>query len=654
MSQNLRHGISSTNLFTKLFPELQPFSATVDELRLLANLMRDPTLRLPSVDNRNYAGLTYLGQFIDHDITREKNTVLGNSAVNTNTLINERTSWFDLDSVYGDNNSLLNAQGLFDFSVNQFGEEDLPRNSDGTAIIGDPRNEENLIIAELHFVFLKFHNKVMQDLQLANPTMLLPQLISQAQKIVQWHYQFIIVNEFVKEISGKYFSRIFDVNTSTPIVHPAIKNIGAKIPLEFNGACYRFGHSNVRDGYYINDQFDIFPLFDPVLPDLTGFKPRPVRQVIDWSMFFPMPFTKGFQEWEGIDPFVVNSLFQLPGVVATGEPILPLRSMIRGTMYGLPSGQDLARALGVPEEEILSVSKGSLVFQTINGVVLPQELEILNLKFGESTPLFYYILMEAWVFGNGDALGPLGSLVVGGVILNLLQINQDSYLNNAFSPTAGLFGCITTGEYYFTELITYALDLRPYTPADIIPDLKTNFFDQHSVNQFSVAQGRVHPLQPTIQPNLIPEIPVTPFPGYQIDQFDPTLILGMATQEEVNIVATNAVANGFNSVYAVVKFIANKNIEAIALGLLAPFGKKVPRPIVNTPFVLPDDIPIPVEITQSQLRGRALTQTLNESLRFTVEEANAILLQVQEEINNALTGTPVINLTNFINGDILV
>ena len=368
-----------------------------------------------------------------------------------------------------------------------------------------------------------------------------------------------------------------------------------------------------------------------------------------------MPFTKGFQEWEGIDPFVVNSLFQLPGVVATGEPILPLRSMIRGTIYGLPSGQDLARALGVPEEEILSASKGNLVFQSINGVAPPQELEILNLKFGESTPLFYYILMEGWIFGNGETLGPLGTLVVGGVILNLLQINQDSYLNNAFSPTAGLYGCKVTGEYYFTELITHALDLRPFTELDIIPDLRTNFFDQHTVNQYTIAQGRVHPLQPTIQPDLIPEIPVAPFPGYQIDQFDPTLILGVSTQAEVNTVATNAVANGLNSVYAVVKFIANKNIEAIALGLLAPFGKRVPRPVVNPPFVLPDDLPVPVQITLSQLRGRALTQTLNESLRFTVEEANAVLLQVQAEINTALTGIPlVINLTDFINGDILV
>jgi len=329
--------------------------------------------------------------------------------------------------------------------------------------------------------------------------------------------------------------------------------------------------------------------------------------------------------------------------------------MIRGTLYGLPSGQDLARALGIPEEEILSASKGSLVFQNINGAIPQAELDILNAKFGESTPLFYYILMEAWVFSNGEALGPLGSLIVGGVFLNLIEINPESYLNSGFLPTQGLYGCHVTGEYYVTELITWALNLRPFTVNDILPDVKTNFFDQHSVNQFSIAQGRVHELQQTVQPNLIPEIPITPFAGYSVDQFDPTLILGEATQADVDIVASNAVANGLNSVYAVVKFIANRNIEAIANGLVVPFPKKIPRPIVNPPFILPEIVHQPEQITRSQLRGRALTKTLNESLRFTQEEALSLLPQIQLEISNALTGIPpTIIIEDFIEGDIII
>ena len=657
MSDKLQHGLTQPHLFGRLFQELPALIATPNELRLLANLMRDAKLRLPASDQRNYAGLTYLGQFIDHDITRERLTNLNvPGIIDVATLENQRTSWFDLDSVYGENNQLLNAMGLFDIRVDEFGEEDLPRDINGRAIIGDPRNDENAITSALHLAFLKFHNQVLVNTQLTNPNMVLPQLVIEAKKIVQWHYQFIVINGFLKDITGKYFDRLFDPITKKPIVHQSIKNLGAKIPIEFSGACYRFGHSLVKNGYYLNEKFDIFPLFDPIIPDLRGFRPRPSRQIIDWSMFFPMPFTKGFQEWEGIDPFIVNSLFQLPFVVATGEAILPLRSMIRGSeIYGLPSGQDLARACGIPEEEILSVSKGSLVFQSLDGIIPQADLDILNIKFGESTPLFYYILMEAWVFGNSEHLGPLGSLVVGGTFLNLIELNENSYLNSNFSPVAGLYGCIVSGQYYMPEFLTYALNLRPFGINDILPDVRTNFYDQHSVNQFSIAQGGVHQLQLTIQPDLIPEIPVTPFIGYSIEQFDPTIILGAATQADVDIVATNAVVNGLNSVYAVIKFIANRNIEAIALGLLIPFAKKIGKPIVNAPFVLPTIINEPKQITQSQLRGRAITKTLNESVRVTQEEALLLLSQVQTEINNALIGIPaIITIDNFIEGDIIV
>jgi hypothetical protein len=602
MSKQNIHGNIPTHMFSKLFPNLPALTASPDDLRILANLMRDANARLPAADSRLYSGLTYLGQFIDHDITREKRTILTDpNIIDVNNLVNERTSWFDLDSCFGENNEFLNIVGKFDIGVNVSGEEDLPRKPNGTANIGDPRNEENLIISQLHLLFLKFYNKIFDEVKLKNPQMFLPQLIVESKKIFQWHYQFIVITQFLKDITGKYYSRLFDPITTKPNVHESIKNLGAKIPIEFSGAIYRFGHSIVRDGYYLNEQFDLFPLFDPVIPDLVGFRPLPPNEKIDWSMFFPIPYTKGFQEWEPIDPFIVNSLYQLPLQVAGGEPILPLRSMIRGAnVYGLPSGQDLARAMGIPEDEILAVSKGNLVFQSLNGIAPPHELDLLNRLFGESTPLFYYILMEAWAYANGESLGPLGPLgsaIVGGVFLHLMELNQDSYLNNEFLPVRGLYGCVKNGEYYMNELITYTFDLPKFDAFTLIPDVKTNFFDQHKVAHFSVGFGVQHPLQPNVQPGLIPEVAIEPFPGYIVDQFDPTIILGTAIQEEVNIVALNAIANNIESTYAVVKFIANKNIQAIAQGLLVPFAKKIPRPIVNPPFVLPDEISEPVNIT---------------------------------------------------------
>jgi hypothetical protein len=650
------HGTIPAHKYKRLFQDLPVCNIERLNNDILANLMRDDAVRIPAGLEALYAGLTYLGQFIDHDLTLEDLSNLNNpNVVDVNSLVNQRTSWFDLDCVYGDNNQFLNSQGFFDIAVNSVGEEDLPRGPNGRAIIADPRNEENLIVAGLQLAFLKFHNKVFSELQLKNPTWLLPQLITKSKKIVQWHYQHIVINDFLADLCGKYFSRLFD-NQGNPIIHSAIKEVGASIPIEFAGAVYRFGHSMVRNGYYLNQDFDLFPIFDPLIPDLRGFRPLPPFEAIDWSMFFPMPYSKGFQEMEAINPFIVGSLYDLPPVVATGLPSLAQRNLDRGCLYGLPSGQDLARALDISEDEILSHSKGNLNFVTINPAITPEQINILTQQFGEQTPLWFYILMEAYVFTNGQSLGPLGSLIVGGVFLSLMYQNPESGVNNAFTPVLGEFGCIETGSYYMSELLTFAFNLSPFDATSQLPDIDTNFFDQHVNKQFNIIQGRTHPRQPTVQPALIPEDAVQAYPGLVVDQYDPTLILGTATQAEVNQVARNALNAGLNSVYAVFKFVANKNIQAIANGLFIPLSKGLPLPVILPPAQPIDYTRDPIKITSSQLRGRALTETFNNSITTTVVEAQAILLQVEQEIADALAGIniPVVDINSFLRQDILI
>jgi hypothetical protein len=650
------HGSIPAHAYKRLFPNLPVCNPDRLNNDILANIMRDDAVRIPAGLGALYAGLTYLGQFIDHDLTFEDKSNLNNpGVVDINTLVNESTSWFDLDNVYGANNQFLNAQGLFDIAVNSVGEEDLPRGPDGRAIIADPRDEENLIVAQLQLAFLKFHNKVFNELQLANPTWLLPQLVTQAKRMVQWHYQHIVINDFLADLCGKYFARLFDAQ-GNPIIHPAIKDVGASIPIEFAGAAYRFGHSMVRNGYYLNKDFDLFPIFDPVIPDLKGFRPLPPFESLDWSMFFPMPYSKGFQEMEQIDPFIVGSLYNLPPVVATGLPSLSQRNLDRGCLYGLPSGQDLARAMGIAEDEILAHSKGNLNFVTINPAITPEQIAILTQQFGEQTPLWYYILMEAYVFTYGRSLGPLGSAIVGGVFLSLMYQNPESGVNNAFSPVLGQFGCIENGSYYMSELLTFAFGLSPFDITSQLPDIDTNFFDQHVNKQFNIVQGRTHPREQSINPLAPPEDAVQAYPGLIVDQYDPTLILGTATQIEVNTVAQNALNAGLNSVYAVFKFVANKNIQAIANGLFVPLSKALPLPVIVPPAQPIDYTRAPIQITRSQLRGRALTETFNNSITTTVVEAQAMLLQVEQEIADALAGIniPVVDVNSFLRQDILV
>lgn len=650
------HGRIPAEIYKRLFPALPVCNIERLNNDLLANIMRDDAVRPAAGLGALYAGLTYLGQFIDHDLTLEDLTNLNTTGVvDVNTLVNDRTSWFDLDCIYGKTNQFLNARGLFDIAVNSVGEEDLPRGPNGRAIIADGRNEENLIVAGIQLAFLKFHNKVFTDLQLQNPTWLLPQLIAQTKRVVQWHYQHIVINDFLADLCGKYFVRLFDAQ-GNPIIHPAIRDIGASLPIEFIGAVYRFGHSMVRNGYYLNEDFDLFPIFDPVIPDLRGFRPLPPFEAIDWSMFFPMPYSKGFQEMEAINPFIVGSLYDLPPVVATGLPSLAQRNLDRGCLYGLPSGQDLARAMGIAEDEILSHSKGNLNFVTINPTITPEQISILTEQFGEQTPLWFYTLMEAYVFTNGQSLGPLGSAIVGGVFLSLMYQNPESGINNAFSPVLGQFGCIDNGSYYMSELLTYAFNLSPFNITSQLPDVDTNFFDQHVNKQFNIVQGRTHPREQTIRPLVLPEDAVQAYPGLVVDQYDPTLILGTATQLEVNQVARNALNSGLNSVYAVFRFVANKNIQAIASGLLVPLAKPLPLPTIVPPALPIDYTRAPIEITSSQLRGRALTETINNSLTTTVAEAQAMLAQVEQEIADALAGVnvPVVDVNSFLRQDILV
>lgn len=695
---------SNLKTFTRLFQNLPACLAEQSDLTTLSLLMRDDGVKLPASDGKKYAGLTYLGQYIVHDITHEKTsdlnrratllkkiqevedllnrktdltsenrvfleqkiavykrfaqTVENPTSVSPEDLSNVRTSLLDLDSVYGEFNEYLGPDGKFTIVKNAVGDLDLPRDTNGVVMAPDIRNDENRITSGIHIMFTRFHNRVLSDLQVADPTKTIDVLITEAKTIVLQHYHFIVINEFLAEIlSPEVFAKLINLETYELNLHPAFTALEGKLPLEFVGAAMRWGHSAVRNGYYINELFDFFPIFDANIPDLRGFRPISDYQSIDWSMFFPMPGAKGFQEWEGIDPFISSNLFSLPGVVTSQEHNLPLATLRRGLLYGIPDGQALARELGIPESDILSKTNDNLEFYSLQGPIPDETRALLDEKFGDSTPLFYYILLEALVFHGSDALGPLGSTIVGSVILHLLSCRQTNGQIDRFVPRAGKYGCVETGRYSMSELLTYAFDLEPFTAADLplAPSQNVNCFDQHSNGQYRIATKQVHPRQATIQPDLIPENHIRPFCDYCVGQFDPTVILGIATQADVELVAANARSLGGNPVYAVVKFMANRSIQAIAQGLLLPFAKSILDQLGIVPRA---PLTISGNITCNQLRGKALTKTLNEALRYTVDEATAALPIVQQEIADALGGTvpPVeVDVNSFLNsGDTLV
>jgi hypothetical protein len=108
--------------------------------------------------------VTFFGQFLDHDMTFDQTSRLGFPA-NVIQSPNARTPFFDLDSVYADGPSgtpqLYDPADPIKFRIESGGQfEDLPRDpANNAAIIGDPRNDENMMISGLDAAFLLFHNR---------------------------------------------------------------------------------------------------------------------------------------------------------------------------------------------------------------------------------------------------------------------------------------------------------------------------------------------------------------------------------------------------------------------------------------------------------------------------------------------------------------
>jgi hypothetical protein len=172
-------------------------------------------------------------------------------------------------------------------------------------------------------------------------------------------------------------------------------------------------------------------VFDPAIPqssaspsvdrdDLLGGFPAP-RRYIGWQTFFDLGDGQ-VKNNKRIDTTISSVLFTLPlPAIAphtqTSPTVLPQRNLLRQLTWGLPSGQAIARAMGVTQ-------LGRSNLSDIAGVYAP---------FGSNTPLWYYILAEAKAATNGLTLGPVGGRIVTETLIGLLRADANSYL--AAKPT---------------------------------------------------------------------------------------------------------------------------------------------------------------------------------------------------------------------------
>jgi Animal haem peroxidase len=441
------------------------------------------------------SGYTYVGQFIDHDITFDPLSSL-QTANDPNALRNFRTPALDLDSVYGsgpdDEPFRYERDGRFILSTNRLTgspdprQFDLPRASNGRAIIADPRNDENVIVSQLQATMMRFHNAVLDDLGPGDD------LFGVAQQTVRWHYQWMVIHDFLRRMCGEAVIR--DILPQTSYVssvsgNPARANQvtltspnfrfyrpseRAYMPVEFAGAAYRFGHSMVRPFYRLNETAGPFATFSTDRDtSLTGFQPNTGSRSnwgIDWRLFFesgatfaPTPARPSrLQPSYKLDTLIVNPLINLPAAqFGAAFPSLALRNFIRGWRLGLPSGESVARAMGMTPLDSSRITLGP--DNTRIG-------SIANEAFVGNTPLWLYVLAEAQQnmatepsgvvrrnLGSGT-LGPVGARIVAETIIGLIVADRFSYLRLEpnWRPTYGRGTTAANRVFEMRDLIAVA------------------------------------------------------------------------------------------------------------------------------------------------------------------------------------------------------
>lgn len=473
------------------------------------------------------AGYTYFGQFVDHDITFDP-TSLSGVRMDPSAMTDFRTPALDLDSVYGagpDSQPYLydGSSGVAKLrtgddislpgAVGSFTKHDhlrLGSDADGAraAVIGDKRNDENKIVAQMHTSFVALHNRLIDDTQhlarmcgtnLSDPG----DRFKTAVRAVRWHYQWVVLFDYVRD-------RICEPGVLDEVLNAGgVPRLGAYascnpdygyMPVEFAVAAYRMGHSMVRPTYALNAEvgstapfvekrIPIFKQFATTTEALNGFgQAIAPHWGIDWSFFLHELHKAAAVSGEAplsipqpsyrIDASLVDPLRSLPEFqglppAQKEKANLAYRNLKRSQMDGLPSGEAVAKQLGVtpltPDE---LWGAGSLEFRGPKLDADRKALDAARAAFRAThgsivgrTPLWYYILREAELFGTarhagdpfgGQHLGPVGSRIVAETFVGLLWYDDSSFLHSqtGFSPVLPRG---PDGEFRLSDLIRYAL-----------------------------------------------------------------------------------------------------------------------------------------------------------------------------------------------------
>ncbi len=408
------------------------------------------------------AGMTFFGQFVDHDVTLDATSAIG-TVIDPATIRNIRTPTLDLDCVYGDGPEASphlyhpDHHGFLLFG-NADNHLDLARTKQGTALIGDPRNDENQIVSQLQGAFICLHNIVMTALE-ADSGMARKALsgisaaamhtfkkseepFQVARRICRLHYQYLVAHDLLQAFVDAHILKHVREHLEGGTLPNPFKDDSPVMPIEFSGAAYRFGHATVQSKYQLNHDnldFDLFKLGRP------EFSFRPSDLNIHFEKLFDYPGQTADARARPIGRKMAQSIFALPFISGTADiggatmtedqnRKLPLRNLLRDRLtLELASGQQMARKMHVPE------------------LAAPPELSDHGVT---KTPLWYYCLQEAE--GHGGRLGPVGGTIVATVLLRLLYLDPESLVcsTHDFKPWKEL-GADDDGTYSMGHMLKF-------------------------------------------------------------------------------------------------------------------------------------------------------------------------------------------------------
>ncbi|MEY2531988.1 MAG: hypothetical protein QOI96_2073 [Verrucomicrobiota bacterium] len=420
--------LSSRDRYCRLLPpSCEEFN--LSDLRALGLSMRSNRTRIPfaRMSPPPPAGYTYAGQFILHDLTRDDTALphaVDRQACDT---VNRNQARLDLSSLYG-GGPFSKDRHLYekDHASLKLGEArirletsfDLPLDpKTSRPLLGDSRNNENLILRQIHAMFAKLHNNAVSALRNEGVN---DELFAAASERVRWQFQWLIRFDYLQKLCNPAVYRDVIIAGNRCI---GWSQNGFSIPVEFSHAVARFGHSMVRVRYELNRENPEFELTRVIS---EAHKPGALHPslAVTWQKFFTTR-----EPANNLDTAIPEPMFQLPAealrrfgpVISNDNPAeLPVRTLRRGLEMKLPTGEEVRDAL-CPGSKISAAPPEFPNYQ-------PEKI-LVDLGLKGRTPLWYYVLLEAEVNERGANLGELGSRLLAEVIEGALHADPTSMMS---------------------------------------------------------------------------------------------------------------------------------------------------------------------------------------------------------------------------------